>query len=144
MCITGPQRTRDGFDKLSINTSGAKHTLWNGNCIIGPYFIEENLNGERYTTLLLNILPLLLEDISLGNQMWMWYQHDSCPAHNAKLHAVCLIEYTPVTGLVVVDQEHSPLIFLTSYNWIFFIKNSKGHCVPACSNDTGKYVAVYY
>jgi hypothetical protein len=28
-----------------------------GNRIIGPYFIEGNLNGERYTAFLLNILP---------------------------------------------------------------------------------------
>jgi hypothetical protein len=30
------------------------------NCIFGPHFIEGNLSGERYTTFLLNILPLFL------------------------------------------------------------------------------------
>jgi hypothetical protein len=34
-----------------------------GNRVIGPFFIEGNLNGERYDAILLNILPLLLEDI---------------------------------------------------------------------------------
>jgi hypothetical protein len=34
-----------------------------GNRIIGPYFIEGNLNGERYAAFLLNILPLRLQDI---------------------------------------------------------------------------------
>jgi hypothetical protein len=44
--------------------------VWYGvieNRIICPYFIEGNLNGERYAALLLNILPLLLEDIPLRN-----------------------------------------------------------------------------
>jgi hypothetical protein len=54
-----------------------------GNRIIGPYFIEGNLNGEKYVAFLLNILPLLLEDIPLRNRMRMWYQHDGCPAYNA-------------------------------------------------------------
>jgi hypothetical protein len=30
------------------------------NCIFGPHFIEGDLNVERYTTFLLNILPLFL------------------------------------------------------------------------------------
>jgi hypothetical protein len=54
-----------------------------GNRIIGLYFVEGNPNGERYVAFLLNILPLLLEDISLLNRMRMWYQHDCCTEHNA-------------------------------------------------------------
>ncbi|EZA57620.1 hypothetical protein X777_02188, partial [Ooceraea biroi] len=36
-----------------------------GNCVIGPYFFEENLNGETYLMFLQNHLPCLLENVIL-------------------------------------------------------------------------------
>jgi hypothetical protein len=92
----------------------------NGNRIIGPYFIEGNLNDEIYAAFLLNILPLLLEDIPLRNRMRMWYQHDGCPAHNATVARNVLNREYPGRGLVVVDQKRGPLVQLTSHHWIFF------------------------
>ncbi|KZC06777.1 hypothetical protein WN55_07550 [Dufourea novaeangliae] len=49
--------------------------------IIGPYFIERNLNGRKYTTFLQETLGPLLEEIPLETRNRMWYQHDGCPAH---------------------------------------------------------------
>jgi hypothetical protein len=69
MCTTGPRRTRDDFNRLSISGNGTKST-----CIL-------------------------------------------------------------VVGLVVVDQERGPLILLTSHHWTVLMGNSKGHCVPGCSNN---------
>lgn len=54
-----------------------------GNRITGPYFTEGTLNVNRYDVFSLNVLPRLLEEILLRNQMWIWYKHDGCPARNA-------------------------------------------------------------
>lgn len=54
-----------------------------GDQLIGPYFIDGNLNGEKYRNFLENQLPILLEDLSLEVRHNMWFQHDGCPAHYA-------------------------------------------------------------
>lgn len=58
-----------------------------GNHIVGPFFIDGNLNGDRYLHLLQHeIVPALrqLEDINFQN---VWFQQDGCPAHCTR--AVC-------------------------------------------------------
>lgn len=49
--------------------------------IIGPFFFDQSLNGERYLNFLRNELPILLEDVPLGIRRHMYFQHDGCPAH---------------------------------------------------------------
>lgn len=56
-----------------------------GDKLIGPYFIDGNLNGNKYRNLLENELPDLLEDLSLELRQNMWFQHDGCPAHYSVL-----------------------------------------------------------
>jgi len=53
-----------------------------GDQLIGPFFYNENLTGERYYNFLSMILPCLLEDIPLLRRKEMHFQHDGCPAHN--------------------------------------------------------------
>ena len=53
--------------------------------IIGPYFFEETLKGDRYLEFLINDLPILLENVSLQIRLNMWYQQDGCPAHFANV-----------------------------------------------------------
>ncbi|XP_025270745.1 uncharacterized protein LOC112639812 [Camponotus floridanus] len=55
-----------------------------GDKIVGPYFIEGNLNGETYRNFLQNQLPLLLEDVPLNVRQQMWFQHDGCPSHYSR------------------------------------------------------------
>jgi len=58
--------------------------VWCGiieNKLIGPYFIEGNLNGTKYRNFLEQELPLLLEDVAMDVRRTMWFQHDGCPAH---------------------------------------------------------------
>lgn len=53
-----------------------------GDHILGPFFIDGNLNGVKYLALLRNhIIPSLqqIQDITLQD---LWYQQDGCPAHN--------------------------------------------------------------
>lgn len=55
-----------------------------GNCVIGPYFFEENLNGETYLTFLQHNLPCLLENVTLEVRRDMWFQQDGAPAHRSR------------------------------------------------------------
>lgn len=54
--------------------------LFNGR-LIGPYFYDGTLTGNRYLDFLQNILPDLLEDIPLNERATMWWQQDGAPAH---------------------------------------------------------------
>ncbi|EZA59714.1 hypothetical protein X777_16514 [Ooceraea biroi] len=59
--------------------------VWCGvlhNRIIGPFFIDGTLNGQKYADFLSQQLPNLLEEVPLETRLQMWYQHDGCPAHN--------------------------------------------------------------
>lgn len=49
--------------------------------IIGPHFLDQTLNGERFLEFLNVSLPPLLEDVSLETRRNMWFQLDGCPAH---------------------------------------------------------------
>ena len=51
--------------------------------IVGPYFIDERLNGRKYGRFLRHTLPVLMEDLPLNLRQVIWYQHDGCPTHNA-------------------------------------------------------------
>ncbi|XP_011860699.1 PREDICTED: uncharacterized protein LOC105557910 [Vollenhovia emeryi] len=55
-----------------------------GTQIIGPYFIEDNLNGQMYSDFL-DVLPIRMEDVPLQKRMDMWFQHDGCPAHYSRI-----------------------------------------------------------
>lgn len=49
--------------------------------LIGPYFIDGTLNGDKYRDFLENHLLELLEDLTLDELGNLWFQHDGCPAH---------------------------------------------------------------
>ena len=55
-----------------------------GGKIIGPHFIDGNLNDAMYAVFLRNVLPMLLQDVSLHDRMAMYFQHDGCPAHSSR------------------------------------------------------------
>lgn len=50
--------------------------------LVGPYFFEENLNGNRYLDLLKKNLPILMESIPLQQRLDLIWQQDGAPAHN--------------------------------------------------------------
>lgn len=58
--------------------------LFNGR-LIGPYFYEGILNGERYLRFLRNIIPGLVEEIPINERLTMWWQQDGAPPHNSNL-----------------------------------------------------------
>ena len=47
-----------------------------GNKIIGPIFLDGNLNGERYTNLLQNNVEHLLENLPIGRYSRLIWQQD--------------------------------------------------------------------
>ena len=52
-----------------------------GDRIIGPYFFDQALTGNRFLEFLTNQLPVLLENIPLETRRDMFLQLDGCPAH---------------------------------------------------------------
>lgn len=52
-----------------------------GNNVIGPFFIDGNLNGQRYLELLQNQIIPSLQQLPVDFQQ-IFYQQDGCPAHN--------------------------------------------------------------
>lgn len=50
--------------------------------VIGPYFFDGHLTGERYIGEVLdNVLQDYLDDMPLSDLRGVWYQHDGAPAH---------------------------------------------------------------
>jgi hypothetical protein len=61
--------------------------VWVGiieNHLIGPYVLPRRLNGDGYLQLLNEVLPELLEEVSLVIQRDLWYLHDGAPLHYAR------------------------------------------------------------
>jgi hypothetical protein len=58
--------------------------ILNGN-LIGPYFFDENVNGNNYLHFLQQRLPALLEDIDLDTRQRMFFQQDGAPAHWSRI-----------------------------------------------------------
>nr|WP_253308897.1 DUF4817 domain-containing protein [Rickettsia endosymbiont of Ceutorhynchus assimilis] len=56
-----------------------------GDKLIGPYFIEGTLDGPKYRRFLSDHLPALLANLTRQQRANMWYQHDGCPAHYARI-----------------------------------------------------------
>jgi hypothetical protein len=52
-----------------------------GSNVIGPYFLDGNLNGEKYLDFLNRQLEDLLEDVPLDVVRRVWFMHDGAPAH---------------------------------------------------------------
>lgn len=52
-----------------------------GNRLVGPFFINGTLNGQKYLTFLQQDLYPLLEEIPLNIRSSMWLMHDGAPPH---------------------------------------------------------------
>lgn len=76
--------------------------VWCGilnNTLIGPYFYDGTLSGQRYLEFLENTLPVLMECIPLQIRKTMWIQQDGAPAHNAKVVIDYLNQHFPQSWL---------------------------------------------
>ena len=58
--------------------------IWCGiihNTLLGPHVMPNHLTGANYRDLLVNTLPVLLEEVPLAVHARTWFQHDGAPAH---------------------------------------------------------------
>ncbi|EZA56990.1 hypothetical protein X777_03174 [Ooceraea biroi] len=106
--------------------------VWCGvlhNRIIGPFFIDGTLNGQKYADFLSQQLPNLLEEVPLETRLQMWYQHGGCPAHNARVARTVLHEMFPERwigrGGYISWPARSPDLNPLD----FFVGNVKEHCL---------------
>lgn len=53
--------------------------------LIGPYFLEENMNRHVFLELLRDHLPVLLEEVDLETRRRMWIQLDGAAPHYAQI-----------------------------------------------------------
>uniref|UniRef100_A0ABD2WH73 Transposable element Tc3 transposase n=1 Tax=Trichogramma kaykai TaxID=54128 RepID=A0ABD2WH73_9HYME len=60
-----------------------------GDRLVGPYFLNGNLNGDMYLDLLQNELPGMLEDNPVA-ALNMWWQQDGASPHNNRFVTECL------------------------------------------------------
>jgi len=56
-----------------------------GNHVIGPEFIERNVDAHYYSQFLLHRLDELLEDVPLASRLEMIFQQDGHPVHTSLL-----------------------------------------------------------
>jgi hypothetical protein len=56
-----------------------------GNHLIGPFILEQRLNGALYLQFLEENLNILLEEVPLQIRTEMWYMHDGAPPHFDRL-----------------------------------------------------------
>ncbi|XP_058796768.1 uncharacterized protein LOC131667396 [Phymastichus coffea] len=53
--------------------------------LIGPYFFEENVNGNSYLQLIRYQLPAMMEDVDLHTRQRMWFQQDGAAPYFARI-----------------------------------------------------------
>ncbi|XP_071578855.1 histone-lysine N-methyltransferase SETMAR-like, partial [Temnothorax nylanderi] len=63
-----------------------------GDHIIGPHFIDDRIDGDRYRRFLNNELVDLLDEVPLELRANMWFQQDGHPAHTARATRALLNE----------------------------------------------------
>src|SRR3978361_1541483 len=64
------------------------YSVWGGivgNYLIGPYFFNDPVNGERYLDFLQNQLQNFLDDVPLEIIRRLWFQQDGAPPHYAAI-----------------------------------------------------------
>lgn len=90
-----------------------------GDNLIGPYFFQGTLTGEKYRDFLKNEIPKLLENVSLNQRLKMYYHQDGAPAHNSNMVRECLTEIFGVNWI----GNHVFVEINNFSNYFFFLIN---------------------
>lgn len=67
-----------------------KFNVWVGlinNSIVGPYFYDDNLNGDKYVNILRQMEHDFLDNLPLARRRQIFFHNDGAPPHNSA--AVC-------------------------------------------------------
>jgi hypothetical protein len=57
-----------------------------GDQLTGPFVLEQCLNADNYLNLIMNKLPLLIENMPLETRHRTFFKHNGVPSHLVKLH----------------------------------------------------------
>ena len=89
---THNQHIRDQINPLAFTVQSHQVrfsvNIWCGiihNMLVGPRVMKNRLTGANYRDSLVNILPVLLEEVPLAVCARTWFQHDGAPAHFSHL-----------------------------------------------------------
>lgn len=128
-------RTVDRQHRWSVNVWGGIVGL----NMIGPYFFDGNLNGQKFRRFLQDNLPELLEDIAIDVRRRMWLQLDGAPAHFELRARECLNRSYPNKWIGRGGPENWParspdLTCLDFFLW-GYIKNIVYNTPPTTPND---------
>ena len=85
-----------------VNDSRARMTVWAGICgngrLLGPFFLERNVNGARYLQMLNeDVFPELVhifaDQFLNGHFTRLWWAQDGAPPHRSAEVRGCLAEF---------------------------------------------------
>jgi len=110
-----------------------------GNNVIGPEFIEGNVDAHYYSQFLLHRLDELLEDVPLASRLEMIFQQDGHPAHTSLLARRILNQKFPGRWIGLHGPQEWPprspdLTPMDFFVW-GFLKNKIYVTLPASQED---------
>ena len=107
-----------------------------GNQLIGPYFIDGNLNSDKYRNFLGNELLSLIEDLRLKVRQNMQFQHDVCPAHY--LAITWEVDHGP--SVMNHPKQHRKLNCIKKRLCCLFDRIGKVWCFLSCFQGTKRLI----
>ncbi|XP_026828179.1 uncharacterized protein LOC113562590 [Ooceraea biroi] len=115
--------------------------VWAGiidNNLIGPYIMEDRINGARYLNFLDNKIHILLEDIPLHTRRQMWYQLDGAPAHFTRPEMVynSVIENRDH----LVQRIHEAAAHIRQRRFCDNLKHEVLVCAELCLRNRGAHI----
>ncbi|MCM0158329.1 hypothetical protein [Candidatus Nardonella dryophthoridicola] len=63
-----------------------------GNRLLGPFFYQNTLTGERYLNMLQHQILPAIREVAQDEFENVWFQQDGCPVHNYRPVKKCLTE----------------------------------------------------
>jgi hypothetical protein len=82
--------------------------------IVGPMFLNEKVNCERYVQVILGQFFLELRE---GERLYGWLQQDSATAHTARMYMQALSESSGTElSAVVFGQQVHPILILVIFS----------------------------
>lgn len=128
-------RRIDRQHRFSINVWGGIV----GDNVIGPYFFDGSLNGDKYLEFLRHQLQDLLEDVPLDVVRRLWFMHDGAPPHYSERVRQFLNENYGIRwigrGGPVLWPPRSPDLNPMDYFLWGYTKNLVYEIMPTSKND---------
>ena len=109
-----------------------------------PIFYQGTLNEQRYASFLQDTLPLLMEDVGLETLVSMWFQHDGCPAHFARVARDVMDEKFPNRWIGRGGPVRWPARSLDLTPLDYFLWSALQDSLSGSPNYNSEYATAYY